>query len=87
LASVLPQARLRSVSELLRTKGKTEAFLCGAFPDGPKKERMRRLDRHASESNGPWERLGRGSLLDLEIPEDGVRIAEDARVTLVAEKR
>lgn len=87
LASVLPQARLRSVSELLRTKGKTEAFLCGAFPGGPKKERMRRLDRHASESNGPWERLGRGSLLDLEIPEDGVRIAEDARVTLVAEKR
>ena len=87
LNTVLPHARLRSVSELLRSKGKTEAFLCGVFPGGSKKERMRRLDRHASEANAPWERIGRGSLLELDLPEAGVRIAEDARVALVAEKR
>lgn len=85
LASALPTARLRVVSELLRSKGKAEAFVCGAFPDGPKKERLRRLDRHASASNASWDRLSRGDLLDLELPVEGVRIEPDARVELVPE--
>ena len=85
LGSMLPAARLRSVSDLLRTKGKTEVFVCGPFPDGPKMERLRRLDRHASEANSGWDKQRRGTLLELDLPPDGVRIGEDAKVSIVAE--
>ncbi len=63
LRDVLPGARLRVVSNLLRTKGKSEVFVCGELPAGPGRERIRRLDRHASAVNRGWERLGRGALL------------------------
>lgn len=67
LQDALPLARLRVVSDLLRTKGKSEVFVCGQLPSGPGRERIRRLDRHASASNEAWERLSRGALLP-EVP-------------------
>ena len=60
------RVHLRVVSELMRSKGKTEIFACTA--DGAR-VRMRRLDRDAS-STGPgagataaWSSLGRGDVV------------------------
>ncbi len=59
-------ARLRVVSEEIRTKGKREAFVCGelAGPNGPVASRVRlmRLDRDANPNNAAWERLRRGDV-------------------------
>lgn len=85
LAGERPEAKLRVVSELLRTKGKTEAFVCGK-DTGTEKKRLRRLDRHASESNVAWDALTRGSLLSLEPQPDGERIEPDCTVRLLDEE-
>lgn len=84
LAGERPEAKLRVVSELLRTKGKTEAFVCGA-DTGTEKKRLRRLDRHASESNAAWDALTRGALLSLVPHPDGERIEPDCTVRLLDE--
>jgi hypothetical protein len=60
-------ARLRVVSNEIRTKGKREAFVCGelAGPDGPVvgRARLMRLDRHKTPDNAAWDRLGRGDVV------------------------
>jgi hypothetical protein len=60
-------ARLRVVSDAMRTKGKREAFVCGELSSGgalvPGRVRAMRLDRDASQTNAAWERVARGDLL------------------------
>ncbi len=81
LADLLPGARLRVVSSLLRTKGKSEAFLCGRFEEGVARARLRRLDRDASQENQAWDELGRGALLSIEpAPQAGGRVGGDSLV-------
>jgi SAM-dependent methyltransferase len=70
LAAPPTAVRLRVVSELIRSKGKREAFVCGELStDGeggpPLAARVRamRLDRCASDSNASWEELRRGDVL------------------------
>jgi hypothetical protein len=82
LATALPSARLRAVSTLLRSKGKSEIFACGTFDGEPAKRRLRRLDRHATEGTSAWSTLGRGDLFDAG-PLDGERLTEAAEVHVV----
>ena len=70
LATPLTAVRLRVVSELIRSKGKREAFVCGelaAEGEGstprPARVKAMRLDRSASDSNAAWTDLMRGDLL------------------------
>ncbi len=84
LAGERPEAKLRVVSELLRTKGKTEVFVCGK-DTGVEKKRLRRLDRHASDSNAAWDTLTRGALLALTPEPDGERIEPECTVRLLDE--
>jgi hypothetical protein len=75
LAAPLGGARLRVVSNLVRTKGKREAFLCGEFaPHGASdaarpspvvagRARVVRLDRDANGANAPWSELRRGDVV------------------------
>jgi Mitochondrial small ribosomal subunit Rsm22 len=82
--------RLRVVSELMRSKGKREAFVCGELRGGgssgsaPVAARIRaiRLDRDASDFNAAWERLNRGDVvaLDSALPLERPRIGSTARV-------
>ncbi|HRG99444.1 MAG TPA: small ribosomal subunit Rsm22 family protein [Polyangiaceae bacterium] len=85
LREALPGARLRVVSDLLRSKGKSEVFVCGELPAGPGRERIRRLDRHASPANSAWERLGRGAVLPelAGLP----RVAETSEISPLGEDR
>jgi SAM-dependent methyltransferase len=55
-------ARLRVVSNLVRTKGKREMFLCGEFPPETGRGRVVRLDRDASAANAAWLKLRRGDV-------------------------
>lgn len=76
-------ASYRVVSGQLRSKGKREAWLCGA--DGA--PRAQRLDRHASQQNEAFEAAERGSVISLERVDASptgalVRIAKDDRVEL-----
>jgi ribosomal protein RSM22 (predicted rRNA methylase) len=62
----VPAARLRVVSDEIRSKGKRELFVCGELP-GPSglvasRARLMRLDRDATGANGAWERLKRGDV-------------------------
>jgi SAM-dependent methyltransferase len=65
LADAFPEARFRVVSELLRHKGKEEAFLCG--PGG--RLRLLRNRRHQSPANAAFTELCRGRLACIE-PEE-----------------
>lgn len=59
-------ARLRIVSEPMRTKGKRDAFVCGELPaqaPGAVRVRATRLDRHATELNAPWGEIKRGDVI------------------------
>jgi Mitochondrial small ribosomal subunit Rsm22 len=69
--------RLRVVSDLIRTKGKREAFVCGelgapacAAAAGPRASRVRveRLDRDRAMGNLVWDTLARGDLLVMDPP-------------------
>jgi SAM-dependent methyltransferase len=62
LADAFPKARFRVVSELLRSKGKDEVFLCG--PGG--RLRLMRNRRHQSPGNAAFAALGRGQLARVE---------------------
>ena len=70
-------ARLRVVSDILPSKGKREAFLCGevASADGlvPARVRCMRLDRDATADNSAWDDLSRGDLLVVEPAPDMAR--------------
>jgi predicted O-methyltransferase YrrM len=63
----VPAARLRVVSDEIRSKGKRELFVCGELP-GPSglvasRARLMRLDRDANAANSAWERLQRGDVV------------------------
>lgn len=62
--------RLRVISEVMRTKGKSEIF--GCTHDG-NRVRLRRLDREATEASAAWEEMGRGDIVALGVtdPEHG----------------
>jgi SAM-dependent methyltransferase len=91
LAQSIPAAavRLRVVSELIRTKGKREAFVCGELAaDGEGRSvaarvRATRLDRSASAFNAPWAELRRGDVIGVDpaLPLSTPRISSDSRVT------
>jgi len=70
----------RVVSELLRSKGRREVFLCGE----PGRVRAARLDRHRTDANRSFERLRRGQWLELhgEHPAPGA-LAIDAATRVV----
>jgi SAM-dependent methyltransferase len=77
VAAPVGGARLRVVSNPVRTKGKREVFLCGEFvassagavgPDVPRdviagRGRVVRLDRDASAVNAVWSELQRGDVV------------------------
>lgn len=52
--------RLRVVSDLLRTKGKTEVFAC---TEAGRRVRLRRLERDEKASPSGWDELHRGDVL------------------------
>jgi SAM-dependent methyltransferase len=69
--------RLRVVSGTMKSKGKLEAYVCGAFPSGPgpgpgpgrsggdevaARVRAMRLDRDANDANAEWDELERGDV-------------------------
>ncbi len=60
-------ARLRVVSDVIRSKGKREVFLCGEFSSsgGPVcgRARVTRLDRDATRDNEDFEELRRGAVV------------------------
>lgn len=58
--------RLRVVSGPMPTKGKREAYLCGAFADGVGRARGVRLDRDASAANAAWATVERGDVLSID---------------------
>jgi SAM-dependent methyltransferase len=59
--------RLRVVSDVLRTKGKREAFVCGELAGGVSgRVRVMRLDRDAASANAAFERLRRGDVVLLQ---------------------
>jgi hypothetical protein len=76
-------ARLRVVSDAMRSKGKREAFLCGELASAGAlvagRARVTRLDRDAGANSEAWERLRRGDVLvvepapDLERPRIGAQ--------------
>ena len=60
------RVRVRAVSDLLRSKGKVELFICRE--DGAR-QRIRRLDRDAAAEHGvPFEELRRGDIVTLSSP-------------------
>ena len=59
---------LRVVSELMRSKGKSEAFLCGSLDGAGERVRATRLDRADSVSNAIWARIRRGDVLVVDPP-------------------
>jgi ribosomal protein RSM22 (predicted rRNA methylase) len=68
----LTQLRFRAVSELLRSKGKAELWIC---TDAGARTRIRRLDRHAGSGRGdengvPFDRLRRGDVVTIAPPPD-----------------
>ena len=63
------QLRFRTVSDLLRSKGKAELFVCGE--DGVRR-RIRRLDRDADAERGiSFLDLRRGDIVTLSAPPEG----------------
>jgi hypothetical protein len=60
--------RLRVVSALMPSKGKTEAFVCGEIEARVVRARAVRLDRNAAPSNAAWERVGRGDVIAVSQP-------------------
>jgi ribosomal protein RSM22 (predicted rRNA methylase) len=59
LASLVPEGTFRTVSSLIRTKGKREVHLCGSNSSGI----AMRLDRDESATNQAFEHLTRGDLI------------------------
>jgi hypothetical protein len=64
--------RLRVVSDLIRSKGKREVFLCGELQEGPPegivcdRARVMRLDRDENAVNGAFSTLHRGDVVVVE---------------------
>jgi len=82
-------ARVRLVSNIVRTKGKREAFLCGEFAaDADGRARAVRLDRDASPANAAWPELRRGDLIVLApaLALDRPRVVAESHVLRVEPK-
>lgn len=67
LAAMLPErdpsrVHLRVVSNVIRSKGKTEIFAC---TEGGERLRLRRLDRDAEGASAAWDELSRGDVVAL----------------------
>ena len=85
---------VRVVSSLLKTKGKSEAFLCGDFANAEgeggvvsSRSKLRRLDRDAQDGNDAWERIERGDLIGTPAPLPlGGRVKADMHVSLATWK-
>ena len=75
------QGRYRVVSGDLPGKGRRDLFLCGNFPDGPGRQKVGRLNRHAAEANAAWDEASRGDVLDFDLPGD--RIAPHTVITKI----
>lgn len=60
--------RLRVVSSAMTSKGKTEAFVCGEIGSRAVRAKAVRLDRNASPTNAPWDRMGRGDVIAVSPP-------------------
>jgi hypothetical protein len=64
-----PVARLRVVSDAMRSKGKLEAFVCGELASEnslvPARARAMRLDREGGAANAAWESARRGDILSV----------------------
>jgi ribosomal protein RSM22 (predicted rRNA methylase) len=79
---------LRMVSGPMPSKGKLEAFLCGALPSATERvvsrARVTRLDRDATPANSAWAEASRGDVVVLEPapPVDRPRIERATTVTL-----
>ncbi len=72
---------LRVTSSLLRSKGKTELFLCGEHADGTGRGKARLLDRESTPANAAFAEAERGDLLSFEPAlESGGRLGTDMRV-------
>jgi hypothetical protein len=73
-ATVAPQgaAHLRVVSDVIRTKGKREAYCCGQFAGAgglvAARERVTRLDRTSTGRADPFANLVRGDVLVVDPP-------------------
>jgi SAM-dependent methyltransferase len=84
LEDTMPEsARLRAVSELIVSKGKKEAFLCGRrAPQAPGERFLAvRLDRDASAANNDWNTLRRGDLFTTaELVSPRPRITRDTNI-------
>jgi hypothetical protein len=81
-------ARLRLVSNIVRTKGKREGFLCGEFAGDSGRARAVRLDRDASSTNAAWPELRRGDLVVLApaLELDRPRVGAESHVLRVEPK-
>ena len=73
--------QLRVTSSLLKSKGKTEIFLCGEHADGIARGKARLLDREHAPGNAPFAEAERGDLLSLSPPlACAGRVGKDTRV-------
>jgi hypothetical protein len=82
--------RLRVVSELIRSKGKREAFLCGELLTADGKHlaarvKATRLERDRTTANAAWDELRRGDVLAVQpsLTLERPRISDGAAVSLV----
>lgn len=78
-------ARLRVVSDVIRTKGKREAFLCGDLPGkSGARVKVMRLDREAAPGNEPWAELRRGDVLSVDpAPRlERPRVGAESKITV-----
>ena len=94
LAAPPSAVRLRVVSELIRSKGKREAWVCGELAaegegGAPLAARVKamRLDRSASDANAAWADLMRGDVLvvDPALRVSNCRIDADSEVIRLAD--
>jgi ribosomal protein RSM22 (predicted rRNA methylase) len=80
-------ARLRIVSQPIRSKGKRELFVCGELAEGSvvvaTRLKTMRLDRDASRLNASWEELMRGDVVAVEPAPTRERPRLDRATTIV----
>jgi len=82
LRDLLPRATLRVVSDLLASKGKVEAHVCGHLDAGPARRKLRLLDRQRTSVNAAFAEARRGALLATG-PLAGERIGDDTPLAVV----
>lgn len=87
-AALGSEPALRAVSSLLRSKGKSEAYLCGDLAAGPGRALVRRLDRDGEGVDDGWQALARGSLVRVApAPAANGRLGGECRVETLTPAR